>query len=310
MRTRRSTPPWWFLVGVAVACAVLCRGLGSYASSAELSGGHTHPTQLGFLGFLILLGELIWKGLEVAGKITLEILHWMVVNLSLIVTKIGNGLKALGSGLLLGLKKAWDFLELTYDHVLKPAWEKFWRWFDRFRKWLDSTFAPVLKFLRHLRDSLLGFYKSFIRPWLDFIDVTRRVLRVLQSLGLKWAGKLDAELGALEDAIEKPFRALLAKVNEIITLVNRVVTLDGLLQRLALVRSLERDIRYAWRAAVNWRDSPLTDQDRADLRKRASERTRDDVVGDFAAAAEGGGGRYHAVIAEASAQWRIYLSGR
>jgi hypothetical protein len=156
-----------------------------------------------------------------------------------------------GNALLKGLRAAWQFFELSYEKVIKPAFTKFWRWFDKFRKWLDDTFGPTLAWLRRLREHLLRFWATWVRPWLDFIDVTRRVLRVLSSLGLKWARELDKRLGELEEKIERPFRLLIAKVNEVINLVNRVITLDGLLTRLALIRSLERDYKYAWRAAVN-----------------------------------------------------------
>jgi len=262
LRPRRS-PPLWFLILLVVVEAAVWRSLGGLSLIGAPGGDHRPELHQAFLGFLILVGSLIWKGLEVAGRVTLEVLKWMVINLSLVVTKIGNGLKALGVDLLAGFRKAWDFLKITYEHVLKPAWEKFWRWFDKLRKWLDDTFGPLLQHLRDLRDALLKFWKDYVRPWLDLIDVTRRALRVLNSLGLKWAGALDAKLGEIEEAIERPFRALLAKINEVIDIVNRVITLDGLLQRVALIRSLARDYNFAWRAIANPYRKPIPDQDRA-----------------------------------------------
>jgi hypothetical protein len=71
------------------------------------------------------------------------------------------------------------------------------------------------------------------------------VARILSSLGLGWARKLDAYLGQLEDKIQRPFQFLLAKINEVINVVNRIVTLDGLIQRVALIRSLARDYKFA-----------------------------------------------------------------
>jgi len=240
----RRAPPLWFLILLAVVEAAVWQLAGGESLTGAPGGGHGPATHQAFLGFLLLVGSLIWKGLEIAGKVTLEVLRWMVINLSLVVTKIGNGLKVMGIDLLTGFRKAWDFLKVTYENVLKPAWEKFWRWFDKLRKWLDTTFGPILKWLRRLRDTLLDFWQRYVRPWLDLIDVTRRFLRVLNSLGLKWAGALDAKLGELEDKIERPFRSLLAKVNEIIDIVNRVITLDGMLQRITLLRSTARDMRF------------------------------------------------------------------
>ena len=94
-------------------------------------------------------------------------------------------------------------------------------------------------------------------------------MRILSSLGVAWARKLDAQLGAIEDKIERPFRYVLAKVNEIVNLVNRVITADGLFQRAALIRSLGRRLQVRVEsnpavASVN----PLTDAQRDEVRKR------------------------------------------
>jgi hypothetical protein len=258
---RRPAPPLWFLLCVVVVSGLLLRAFLGEDAFVAPSDGHLPQVQLGFWGFLILVGQLIWKGLEIAGRVTLEVLKWMVVNLSLVVTKLGNGLKALGQALLLGLQKSWKFFELTYEKVLKPAWGKFWSWFDKFRRWLDRTIGPVLKWLRRLRDNLLKFWKEYVRPWLDLIDVTRRALRILNSLGLRWAGALDRRLGEIEEAIERPFRLLLAKVNEVITIVNRIMTADGLFQRLTLLRTLARDYGEIGKAIADRFSRRLTDEE-------------------------------------------------
>lgn len=258
---RRPAPPLWFLLCVVVVSGLLLRAfLGEDAFAAP---SHGHPPQglLGFWGFIILVGQLIWKGLEVAGRVTLEVLKWMVVNLSLVVTKLGNGLKVVGQSIILGLQKTWKFFELTYEKVLKPAWGKFWSWFDKFRRWLDRTIGPVLRWLRRLRDNLLAFWRTYVRPWLDLIDATRRVLRVLNSLGLRWAGALDRRLGEIEEAIERPFRLLLEKLNEVINVVNRIITADGLFQRLTLLRTLARDYGEIGKAIYERFARPLTSEE-------------------------------------------------
>lgn len=262
MTPRRSTPPLWFLVCVAAACALALRAVNLSYVAPHVASGHAPDVLYGFLAFIIGLGSLIFKGLQVAAHVTLEVLKWVVANLSLVVTKIANGLKTLGAGVLVGLHKAWDFFRLTYDRVIKPAVLKFWGWFDKARLWLDRTFRPILDWLKMVRDNLIGFYHTWVRPWLDIIDVTRRGLRIFAALGLDWARKLDAKLGQIEEKIDRPFRYVLGKINEVINIVNRVVTADGLFQRVALLRSLARDYQYAWNQFHSVFDRAITDPEK------------------------------------------------
>lgn len=298
---RRSSPPLWFSLCVVVALALALRALGVADLAHAGAVSHEAAPQVAIFGLIIAVVSAIWKGLEVAGRVTLAALGYSVKLLWLFASKTANALIDVGHGVLVGLQKAWKFFELTYEKVLKPAWSKFWRWFDKTRAWLDRTFGPTLRWLRRLRDNLLKFWKTWVRPWLDLIDVTRRVLRVLSSLGLKWAAALDKRLGELEARIERPFRLLLAKVNEVINLVNRVVTLDGLLQRVALIRSLERDMRYAWRAAVNWRVQPVDAAGVDAARQQMSKRTLDSVRHDIAASIVDGSGPYESWATEIAA---------
>ena len=298
MTPRRAAPPLWFLLCLAVVEALVYRVVSGNLDSWTLGGGQGQPVTVAFWPAIILIGSLIWKGLEVAGRVSLAVLQWVVANLSLVVTKALNALKDVGLGLLTGLKKTWEFFKLTYDRVLKPAVLKFWRWFDKARKWLDDTFRPVLDFLKGIRDNLLLFYKTWIRPWLDLIDITRRGLRILSSLGVAWARKLDAQLGAIEDKIERPFRYVLAKVNEIVNLVNRVITADGLFQRAALIRSLGRDYKYAWNLIRSAYSNPLTDAQRDEVRKRKPAHTVSALRAEFEEYFETGTGKNAARLNE------------
>jgi|SRR5215831_13691483 len=309
MTPRRTTAPPWFHLTVAVTIAIVLRAWAVAHGAGDAAPGDGHQVSYAFLGFLIAIGELIWKGLEAAGRVTLEILQWTVANLSLVVAKIRNGLSALGSGLLQGLTRVWNFTRAIYDDVLKPAWGKFWGWFDKFTAWLDRTFRPVLTWLERLRDNLVSFWRTYVRPWLDLIDVTRRALRVLSSLGLTWARALDARLGAIEDAIERPFRFVLAQLNLVIDAVNRIMTLDGLIQRLALIGSLARDYEYAWRAIANpWRANfdpnstgPLNDQ--------IKPRTAAQIASDYGAYVKAGGGARATMYGDIAAAVRKDFGG-
>jgi hypothetical protein len=309
MRPRSSAPPLWFFVCVAVALAWLCRY--SFAGFTDIgpAGGHAPEPHYAFWTLFIGVVEWLWRGVQAAGRVTLEILKWMVINLSAVVAKLGNSLKEVGSALLTAGRATWKFFELTYERVLKPAWLKFWRWFDKTRAWLDHTFGPTLRWLRRLRDNLLKFWKTYVRPWLDLIDATRRVLRVLSSLGLRWAAALDKRLGDLEARIERPFRLLLAKVNEVINLVNRVITLDGLFQRVALIRSLERDYVYAWRAAMNPWQKPLSAADQQRHDEGRTTKGLPEVATETQEYMRDGSGPSAPVLDEMALIWKRYLEG-
>jgi hypothetical protein len=295
---------------VVVACVAVALALGVRAIAGTLhgplpGGGHTLDVQLGFWAFLITIAGAIFKGLQVAGKVALVALQWSVKALWWFATTTANGLKAVGHAFLIGLKASWEFLRLTYDSVIKPGLVKFWSWFDKFRHWLDATFGPVLEWLRIIRDHVIAFYRTWVRPWLDLIDVTRRTLRILSSLGIDWARALDAKLGQLQELIDRPFRIVLAKINEVINIVNRIVTVDGLIQRIALIRSLERDIRYAARALFNWRIKPLGESDWQKLRRGMARRTEAEVTREFGNLVARGEGPLSGLASEMAASWRI-----
>jgi hypothetical protein len=307
---RRSAPPLWFLLCVAVALALALRlALGAQAGAGVDGARAPEPLQAWF-AFVVLIAQWIYRGVEVAARVTLSAVAlgvkalWYALRLSV------NALKTFGHGLLVGVRKAWDFFQFTYDHVIKPFIAKVWRWLERAKAWLDDTFRPVFEFLHAVRDNLLAFYNTFVRPWLDLIDITRRVLRIAGSLGLSWARELDRRLGELQDLIERPFRYLLAKVNEIVNIVNRIVTADGLFQRLVFLKTLKRDYKQAWGAITGPYSRPVTHP--AGWRPPASTDppSIDAIEREYVAALRGTGGANAAQYRELATFWRAQLARR
>lgn len=188
--------------------------------------------------------SFIWGGIEAGLAAIVQFLVWAYNLLIAMVLAAGNALLALGRVVEAGLKDVWAFSQWTYDNVLKPAWTKFWNLVDRLKTTLDKLFAPVFKFLRTVRDEIIKLYAHFVRPVLDIIDATRVVLDGLKALHIEWAAALDNWLQDLETKINEPFQFVLSQINGLIDWVNKIATFDGLLQRLALVRSLERDAAY------------------------------------------------------------------
>lgn len=254
-------PPAWFVVLAVVALGFVCAAGDPREFAPGPDGLPARPLGAFWPAVMLVVGW-IWTGIQVAGRITLQILAWSVKILWAFATRIQGALVAVGRTLLDIGRKAWDFLRLTYERVLRPAWMKFWNWFDKLRRWLDRTVGPVLRFLDSVRTHILKFYDKWVRPILDTIGIARRVLGILSSLGLEWARALDRKLRWLEEKIDLPFRIALGKINEVIGVINRVVTADGLFQRLAYIRTLQRDIDYTLRIAFNRQSRDVTPDER------------------------------------------------
>lgn len=299
-RPGRTPPPLWFAAVLTAAWYGVCHTLELHALEAP-------HVQTAFFGFLIWLGEIIWNGLEAAGHVTLAIVAASVQQLWSFARSVFNTAVDLGRVAAAGFKDAWGFVQKLYDDILKPAWLKFWALVDRVRGALERALKPVIQFLQSVRRELLTLYNNWIRPVLDTIDAFRKVLRVLETLHLDFARKLDAELGRLENLIDTPFRYVLGKLNEIINLVNRVVDGNGLFQRLALIRSIERDVVFVHREFLNAWHHPLGDDERANAQAAAQGKTVDDAARDVRQYLETGGGAVAPVVDEQIEQWRIYL---
>lgn len=260
-------------------------------------------------GFLLGIGSWLLGFFNTAIDAVVASLVWAVGVLQAGVILIWNAIKDTIDLARTGFIKVWDFAGSLYDDVLKPAWEKFWSWFDKLRTWLNDTFGPLLDWLRKLREQLLKFWATYIRPWLDFIDVTRRILRILGNFGLAFAKKLDQELGDLENAIEAPFRFVLGKLNEIINVVNTIATAGGLLQQVALIRSLARDYQLVWKAIVKPYSTPVDSATRDAIKQSIAARTLTDVETDYRKFLTDGTGPFADAIRAASALFRAGNAG-
>lgn len=251
-------PAWWLALLVVLELAV-ARALG-------LDAPRDDGVQLALFGWLVTVGSLIWTGIQTAVTVSVSWLHTAVVTLWAFARQLWHGLRDFGVLLRDGFRGALDLFRAIYERVLRPVWDFLWNIIDETRKLLDRVLRPVFDVLLRLRTELLEFYDRFVRPVLDVISAVRRGLNLLGQLGVRWARKLDAQLGKISDAIDAPFRALLGKLNEVINFVNRIATADGLFQRLALIRSIERDIVYVLNAWHNAQSTPVTDEDWAAAR--------------------------------------------
>jgi hypothetical protein len=146
---------------------------------------------------------------------------------------------------------------------------------DKLLKYL----GPIIKFLKKVREQIRHIYDVWLKPIIAVIDAFRATLKVFEFFGVEWAKKLDDKLGTLERKLTAPILLINAKINELLNWIDRIVTLDGAIQRLALLKGLinnaDAAINIAWHAVLRReaknaprppaRDaykarSPLTDQ--------------------------------------------------
>lgn len=203
--------------------------------------------------------------------------------------------------------KVYGFVGKFWTGVLRPFVTKVWEHLARFERWLKDTVGPVLKFLDRVRLEFRKFYERWFRPIFDTIDAVRGTLRVLGLLHFEWARQVDAKLGELENRIMAPLRAVMVRLNEVSDWLNRIVTLDGLLQRKALIESMWRDaalgLNIWWRSVHR----PMTAEKRAEYERRADARPLAAVVSDLQAYAEHQGGPDATRINEHVADLRLRL---
>jgi AcrR family transcriptional regulator len=130
----------------------------------------------------------------------------------------------------------------TFATYVRDHAKTFLKWAgDKLRKleqYLKTKFGPILRFLKTLKDHINDIYKRFVRPIIDTIEFIRQLNRVLNVLHIHVFDKLDRTLQQIEQRIEAPFLWTLARITELQNWVDRIVTLDGLFQRITLIQSL------------------------------------------------------------------------
>lgn len=162
--------------------------------------------------------------------------------------------------------KGFDFLGRFWRQVLRPFVNWTWEQIDTLARWLQETLAPVIRFIEDVRKWIDDFYRTYIQPIYDAIEIVRRILGILEQFGIDLAARLDRALAELEDRLLQPIREIRGYLNEALNWINRIVTLDGLLQRVMLLRSLIRDAGLVFSAFHQTRHATVTDQDRENIR--------------------------------------------
>lgn len=253
----------------------------------------------GFLGLLLgWLGDAAIAALQA----TVIALQWAVAALWAFATSVYNGMIALGSHVLEGFQKAWDFLKATYEDVLKPAWDKLSQLFNRVRAWLNETFGPIIRALKSIRKHILDFYAQWIRPVMQAIDAARSILKILEALHIAWATALDNALGTVEGWVNEAFQLVLSKLNGVINTLNAVVTGELLFKRVPFLMTLKRDISPLAKMLAQSRTRKITDDERYKIFRSAETQTPSEVVDETIAMFDGGASEFVGPLADVYAQ--------
>lgn len=281
-------------LAVLVAVALVVRALGDGADDGGPARAFI-PIWAGIVTAASWIWKIGSKAVTVAIKATLTALQWALTNLTRLVVA---GLKKTAVFLARTAKATWRLIQRGLKATLRAL--------DRALTWLKSTldhiFRPVLDFLDRVRIYIRDFYRKWVRPVLEAIEITRRVMQLLGYFGLDWAKAIDRKLQQLEDIITLPFDWLVLKVNELTSWVNRIVTLDGLLQRVMLLRSLIRDVVPTSNLFWNAHTRTLSGGEIDAAGKRHAQRPVEEIDDELMDYLERGGGPLDPVISEMVAE--------
>jgi hypothetical protein len=106
-------------------------------------------------------------------------------------------------------------------------------WFRRHFGWLQT-------WVHRLHSILTWLYTHVLRPLFVFLEVVRAVLRVLASLGVKWAGDLERFLARLEQRLLNVFNSVVNFLNNIADILDALFDPTGAFKRKYFVWSLIR----------------------------------------------------------------------
>lgn len=218
---------------------------------AQVDGGSLVTGAIAVINFLGGLFGFGGSGLNSEARRALN-------NLSDTIRSIGREVAERLRDVAMFFASVWAMFRKLWARVLLPMLQRLDRYITRIFTWLRDTFGPIIDALVWLRRKILEFYDRWFRPILDTIDAIRGVLRIFSFFGLDWARRLDAALAEIQDRINQAFTVVMSRLNEVIDWVDRIVTLDGLLQRVTLLRSLlryERDMWKVWWESIRQREA-------------------------------------------------------
>lgn len=263
------TPRAWQLLRRMTGSALVCLGLVWLARQDAAHGRAGPPVAAAFIGWILLIWGAVSSFFQAFGGFAGFLLQ-------LAFTHLRAGVIAL-AGLL--RSSLWDlgrFLSQTVG-ALKKIWSDvirpFLSWANTkllaLEAWLKEKFAPLIKFLKDVKDHFDEFYKHYVKPITDTIDFIRGLNRILETFHIHLLSQLDKTLTQLEAKIDEPFQWVRDKITWVEGWIDRIVTADGLFQRLTLLRSM---IAYEGEIIRNFWSAQLTHVSQEEVERRRQEK--------------------------------------
>lgn len=202
-------------------------------------------------GIVASIGSFVAHFFGITGKELLRLINYLKDHIVELSRALLNGVLKLGRAL---ARVVVSFIRLTAHAIRTLA-----LWANRklvaLEQYLKAKFKPVLEWLKKVKAHLDEFYKSYIKPIIDTIEFIRKLNSLLLLFHIDVLKKLDNVLARVEQKIEEPFFKIYGFITELQNWINRIVTADGLFQRLALIRSMAKYapnwINGFWNAQVD-----------------------------------------------------------
>jgi len=259
---------------------------------------------VGFLGTLGALGGAVANAFKsffaISAKELLKLIKFLRDTIREIGVQAWIGLQKLGRL----LRRSLEALARLIGRNLK----RFIVWADKklraLERYLKDFFAPVLRFIKRLKDEIRRFYTTYIRPIIDTIEFIRAVNRILTTFHITVLQGLDSILAQVEQRLEQPFLWINQQLTKIMNVIDQVMTLDGFFQRLTLIRSMVRYVPDWLRVAVNARSKPVTEGDWARIHRAFGGYAQEEIHRAVEASLLGRDGLYTPFVDEFAIQWR------
>jgi len=218
---------------------------------SEFGGGGI----LGGLGGIVAgIANAIGSFFGITAKDLLKFLNWVKEHVIDLATKTFQGLWKLARGV---GRLVRTLATLVRDGV-RAFVTRVWTQLQRLQQFLKDKFGPVLQFIRRIKDEINAFYNKYIRPIIDTIEFIRRLNSLLQVFHIDLLKKLDSVLQKVEQRIEEPFLWVQQKISWLENWIDRIVTVDGLFKKAALLSSM---VKYSpswvsgfWNSQINSAD--------------------------------------------------------